>query len=129
MKKIVKVPENEAYYFCKRLFFSIFGDACMAFANCLKNLGWVGHPYYTGKEDEVIILYFADNIDKFNEIIDKVYTAKQDVIIITDIQVPVINLIEQQGFDSDNIVDISNLEDYYNTELNLDKFIKNILEK
>lgn len=129
MRKIVKVPEKEAYYFCKRLFFNIFGDACMAFANCLDNLGWVGHPYYSDKDSDVIVLYFTNDIERFNEIINKSYSVKENIIIITDIQVPILNLTEQQGFDYDNIIDISNLEDYYNTELNLDKFVKNILEK
>lgn len=128
MKKIVKVPEKEAYYFCKRLFFSIFGDSCMAFANCLENLGWVGHPYYTGENGDVTILYFANNIDRFDEIINKSYTAKQDVIIVTDIQYSAITLMEEYGIDSDDMIDITNLEDYYQTELNLNKFIKNILE-
>lgn len=126
MIKIVRVPDNEAYYFCKRLYFNVFGDACIAFANCLKNLGWVGHPYYMNSNTP-IVLYFAHDIDKFDEIFKLTYSnTSNNIIIITDANIDSLKLNEECNIDFNDIIDLR--EDYYNIELNLDKFIENILE-
>ena len=128
MIKVVKVPKKEAYYFCKRMFFNVFGEPGLAFANCLDNQGWVGHPYYM-EDDRVILLYFANDVERLDYILVPYTTSKKISIIVTDVEVPSINLSEQYGIDLDNIVDLTNLEEYYNTELNLDTFVKNILSK
>lgn len=127
MIKIVKVPEKEAYYFCKRMFFNLFGEGGLAFANCLYNQGWVGYPYYM-EDDRVILLYFADDVESFNHLAVPYTSSKKIAIIVTDIEVPVLNLSEEYGVSLDNIIDLTNLEEYYNTELNLEKFVKNILK-
>lgn len=128
MIKIVKVPKKEAYYFCKRMFFNMFGDVGMAFANCLEDQGWVGHPYYM-EDDRVILLYFINDVERFDYIVYPYTTSKKISIVVTDVEVPNMNLSEQYGIALSNIIDLTNLEDYYNTELNLDTFVKNILKE
>lgn len=134
MITIVKVPKKEPYYFCKKMFFNKFGDACMTFANCLEQTGFVGYPYYEHDDEDVVLLYIIYNINKFFRSIDNISNFKYSVIIVTDSDIkPIIetsdklSIYVQEEFIEARVVDISDLESYYQVELDIDKFISSIL--
>lgn len=127
-KKLVIVPKNESYYFCKRIFFSIFGEVCNCFADCLNLQGWVCYPSYKESNDPDVLLFSKSyNFSYMIKLLDdsdtgKIYTNYRLGILITD---------KQDISDSDKeffneIIDISSLKDYYETELNLDQFIEKL---
>lgn len=119
---IVKVPEKETYYFCKRMFFTMFGEPGLAFANAYERRGWVGYPYYL-KSDDLILLFFAEDLKDYRDILSHypsnvVYNYTK--IIITSLDI---------GDDNLKIYDISNLKDYYETELDMKEFISKVLNE
>lgn len=130
-KKLIRVPKNEAYYFCKRIFFHIYGDVGCCFADTLENIGWVGYPSYTSENNKPNILLVSDeqhlshaieilnNSDKRNTL----YCEYNIGIIITDAEAMSVEQIEF----FDQIIVLTSLQDYYQTELSLDKFIKDTL--
>lgn len=131
IKKLVIVPKNEHYYFCKRLFFSMFGDIGATFAECIESQGWVGYPYYNNSIEEPNILLFAnkENFSKQMGLLDysengNIYTKYRLGVIITD--KTDISVIEKEFFDE--VIDLSSLLDYYKTELSLKEFIKKLLD-
>lgn len=130
IKKMIRVPKYEAYYFCKRIFFSILGDACNSFSDCILESGWVAYPYYTDKVSEPNLLLFSNeqNLSNIISIIDdknpNMHCKYNIGIIITDAEAMSIEQIEF----FDEIIDLTSLKDYYQTELSLDTFIKNVLE-
>ena len=131
-KKLIRVPKNEAYYFCKRIFFHIYGDVGCCFADTLENIGWVGYPSYTSENNEPNILLFSDeqHLSQAIEVLNNsdkrstLYCKYNIGIIITDAEAMD---IEQLEF-FDKIVDLTSLKDYYQTELSLDIFIRHTLK-
>lgn len=123
--KIVKVPKREAYYFCKRLFFSEVGNASIPFADVLDQMGWVAYPYYKETSEDILLL-FANTEDTF-EYTCNINISHVDIkIIITDIDVH--NNLRNKSTNDYELIDISNLEDYYKIELNLKSFVNNLLD-
>ena len=126
-KKLVKVPKKETYYFCKRVFFEIIGTEGAPVGNMLEQHGYVAYPYDREEYDEPILLLFANNKRGFNDsynllnIKDRPYFTKYRLgIIITDIE------CDETLFDE--VIDISSLQDYYQTELSLDLFIEDLMK-
>lgn len=129
IKRLIRVPKNECYYFCKRLFFSISGNAQSCFAECLNQQGWLVYPYQENNEVDPNILIFTNKYlleDQINFLNDsengKLYTKYKLGIIITDIE----DISEEYLNFFDDIIDISSLQDYYQTELSLDTFKSNL---
>lgn len=118
--KIVKVPTNEAYPFCKRFFFALFGTHFECFGDCIAQSGWVGYPYYQKEDPDPILILFArrnDELQKcYSEYNNSGYKLK---IIITDVP---------NDLEADEIIDLTDFEKYFQTELSLKDFINKIFE-
>ena len=118
--KIVKVPKNETYEFCKRILSTINGSKYMTYVDTLELIGWVGYPYNANNED-LNLLLFANNIDSLNKVYLMEYSVEYTYkIIITDVE------FDDTQFEVSDIIDISLLNDYYQTELSLGDFIERI---
>lgn len=132
IKKLIRVPTNESYYFCKRIFFHIYGDIGSVFANKIDADGFICYPYYNTKDSESDpnLLVFCketelDNIISFlNEYDTNIYCNYNTAIVITDAE----SMTTTQINFFDELVDLTSLQEYYQVELSLSSFIKNTLK-
>lgn len=129
IKKLIKVPKNECFYFGKRLISFISGNKESCFSELLEDKGWLIFPYKDSNEIDPNIIIFnnkyilSDQIDFLDNDNIKLFTKYKIGIIITDIQ----NITEEESIFFNDIIDISSLKNYYQTELSLKEFKDKIL--
>lgn len=111
---LIRVPENELSSFGKRIFFEINGDICCTFANKIDENGYLCYPFNNKNNEKILLLFAYGRLQLDTAVaLQTSYTSKK--IIITEAQ--------NKEIEDYEILDISNLKDYYQTELSLDKFI------
>ena len=125
--KLVKVPKNEEYTFGRLIFKRLLGDDDLVFGNIMNKQGWMGYPYNSDEGPNLILVANEENIE---EILNKLRIALQNgyrmYIVITSATNLNIELNESWVFNE--IIDLSSYKEYYETELNFDKFADSLLE-